>query len=926
MKTKKITHLLRIFWVAALLISWSVLQAQIQFQGLISENEGSASWDADGTGPEPYGNGHGTYLYYAASRDYVNPNSDYGAHVTAVADDFPAFAQTLTDNGFLPGQVKLRMGLASQGDDLEGSDWFDFGNEKYLNFYPVEVMLYLNNELLITGLANYIIFHYGVSTQWQFVCTSNYFVPVNTSGSSSQAVQNVAAAFIQDVGDYEIRLVSNTFGGTQGFTGNGRIGTYFNINGTLDKGRPKLPFQGLAANHEGFAGWDADGTGPEPKRQGHTLAPGVNQRYYIASVDYEDIDPDPQAAFARILEAGIDGFQNFKLQLAYRGFSPEQVKFKMGLRSLDEDIYGEDWWIDGTIHHINFYQSIILAEIDGEPLFSYVCDTNSAWFDLANPYNGWASHTACAIPCNTSESSSDAVKKVAMSFFKDLESRNIHAECDYLNYTGQTFTGNGRTGVFLEVVDAQMVATPPIGTYVQSGNVTGHWTIDSHPYIVTGDITVPDGQTLTIDPGVWVKFTDRIHFKVEGAVVAAGDSCNTGCIVFTAANPDLGWGHIVFDGTTASNPASVFRHCIFEYGSAPSPVPYSSPDNSGGAIGMRNYDSVIIENCLFHHNRALFNGEFTASGGAIALWNSSPEIRNCVFSSNSANWAGGITCYSSSSPTIANCLFYRNTSLKNTLDGGGAILISTDSDPILLNNTFVDNHSNFKGGAIEIYAGSEPDLINNIFWGNTAPQNSQIFISSNNCNVDIKYNNIEGGLAGIGPFGIGTGVYENNIDADPEFADVLALNYQLSEGSPCIDAGIPDVTGLNLPPYDLLGNVRIWDGGSGLLRVDMGAYEFDAPLFTGIHQRFIENSYAHITGFPNPFFTGITIEYTLKEAVPVIITILNEQGQEIRVLVNETQSAGTHYQSWNAGNIPSGLYYCRLQASKQIITRKIAKL
>ena len=240
-----------------LLLSFT-LQSQISIEGLISQNEGSASWDADGTGPEPYGNGHGTFLYYVASRDYVDANCLNGAHVTGIATDFSAFAQKLSEHGFTPGQVTIRVGLASQGDDLEGSDWFDFGNEIYLNFYPIEVMIYLNNELMITGLANYMVFHYGVSTQWLFVCTSNYFVPVNAAVSSSQAVQNVAAAFMQDVGDNEIKMILNTFGDTQDFSGNGRTGAYFNFNGSLEKGLPEIPMLGLHADNEGGAGWDAE--------------------------------------------------------------------------------------------------------------------------------------------------------------------------------------------------------------------------------------------------------------------------------------------------------------------------------------------------------------------------------------------------------------------------------------------------------------------------------------------------------------------------------------------------------------------------------------------------------------------------------------------------------------------------------------------
>ncbi|GAP42980.1 protein containing Por secretion system C-terminal sorting domain [Lentimicrobium saccharophilum] len=923
MKSKTFTLRLCMIILMTCPIVLNSIQAQIQVEGLISENEGSAGWDADGSGPEPYGNGHSTFLYYAATRDYVDNNCNYGAHVTAIGSDFPVLSQALAAHGYDPGQLKLKMGLASQGDDLQGADWFAFGPENYMNFYPIDLKIYLDDELMITGLANYMIFHIGSSTGGFIICESNYFLPFDASGFSPPAVQEVAAAFMQDVGSGELKLNSNTFGEAQDFTGNGRIGSYYNFNCTISKGHPELPFQGLAVNHEGFAGWDADGTGPEPKRNGHDT-----QLYYIASRDYDDIDPDPNACFARLLGENGSGFQNFALQLEYRGFNAEQVKIKMDVCNLGEDIEGEDWSFIGGIHEVSFYHSLISCELNGEPLFGFVCDTVKTWQDVNHPGLGWWGTSAVTSIYNASENSSEAIQAVAASFFKDIEDRQIQTVTTLLTYANQTFSGNGRLdGGFWQINEAGMVAVPARGTQIQPGNLSGHWTMAGHPYIVSGDVTIPDGQTLVIDPGVWVKFSDRITFKVEGAIQAVGDTSNTGSIIFTAVNPELGWGHFVFDSTAITNEASVFRHCIFEYGFAPEAVPWSEPTNCGGAIAIRAYDNVMIENCVFHHNRALFNGEYTAGGGAIALWTSSPEIRNCVFSSNRANYSGGIVCYNASSPAITNCLFYGNISLKNTIDGGGAILVSTYSDPILLNNTFVNNHSNFRGGALEIYYESDPDLINNIFWGNTAPLNSQVYISSGNCNANFRYNDIEGGQAGIGPFGIGSGVYENNLETDPAFMDALALNYQLGEGSPCIDAGIPDVTGLNLPMTDLLGNVRIWDGGVNGTIVDMGPYEFGSVLYvTGIEKIDPGKNTPELLSYPNPFTVTTAVEFILTESCFAEVTIYNLLGQAVTTLVNETLNAGTYQKTWQAGRLPDGIYLVRMKAGNKLLSCKVVKV
>ena len=49
-----------------------------------------------------------------------------------------------------------------------------------------------------------------------------------------------------------------------------------------------------------------------------------------------------------------------------------------------------------------------------------------------------------------------------------------------------------------------------------SGNVSGTWNLAGSPYIITGDVDVILGTTLTIDPGVEVRFDGQFGLDVQG--------------------------------------------------------------------------------------------------------------------------------------------------------------------------------------------------------------------------------------------------------------------------------------------------------------------------------------------------------------------------------------------------------------------------
>jgi hypothetical protein len=75
--------------------------------------------------------------------------------------------------------------------------------------------------------------------------------------------------------------------------------------------------------------------------------------------------------------------------------------------------------------------------------------------------------------------------------------------------------------------------------------------------------------------------------------------------------------------------------------------------------------------------------------------------------------------------------------------------------------------------------------------------------------------------------------------------------------------------------------------------------------------------------YPNPFNPSTTISYSIQKAGAVNISVYNLMGQKVATLVDETKSAGQHNVRWNAANVSSGMYYYRLEANGQAITRKM---
>jgi hypothetical protein len=121
------------------------------------------------------------------------------------------------------------------------------------------------------------------------------------------------------------------------------------------------------------------------------------------------------------------------------------------------------------------------------------------------------------------------------------------------------------------------------------------WTKAKSPYIITDTVVVFPGVTLTIQPGVTVKFANNIRLELRQATLIA-EGTSTDSITFTSnsAVPYAGiWNSVLFNGANTSK-YSRLNHCNFLYAQ----VAVYDPQN----FSVWYRENLSIRNCLFKNN------------------------------------------------------------------------------------------------------------------------------------------------------------------------------------------------------------------------------------------------------------------------------------------------------------------------------------
>jgi hypothetical protein len=370
------------------------------------------------------------------------------------------------------------------------------------------------------------------------------------------------------------------------------------------------------------------------------------------------------------------------------------------------------------------------------------------------------------------------------------------------------------------------------------------------------------------------------------------------------------------------------------------------------AISIAPTSKNIILNNIIINDMHIVNNQFNYVG--MRIFNSDVIMRNSIIS-NCSLIDGGFFVYQNTATTstennldLSNFLFFNNISDYN-LWLPAPFYAQNRYQRMQINNcTFAYNDAGY-GAVVEIFGYAD---VRNCVFNN--PWNY----------CDICFQNV---IDEVGEFDATISHSLTIMEIDAENMDLITVDnviengdplfigdvevgwnvenadyYQLSENSPCIDAGTPDTLGLHIQPMDLAGNERVWNG-----IIDMGCYEYGAPPHESNTECEIENVKFQISSYPNPVYLKkgrgtVFLEFTLPEipqADPVI-NIYNSKGQKVKTIeltqslsglvriaglaTTETQRGEAYSTVWDCRNesgklVSTGVYFYTVSLEKRVI-------
>ena len=69
---------------------------------------------------------------------------------------------------------------------------------------------------------------------------------------------------------------------------------------------------------------------------------------------------------------------------------------------------------------------------------------------------------------------------------------------------------------------------------------------------------------------------------------------------------------------------------------------------------------------------------------------------------------------------------------------------------------------------------------------------------------------------------------------------------------------------------------------------------------------------------PNPFVDNGMITYHIDNAANINISLVNAEGQQIKMLVSKNLKAGTYTEKWNGSQLSKGIYFIKIAKDGEV--------
>jgi parallel beta-helix repeat protein len=305
------------------------------------------------------------------------------------------------------------------------------------------------------------------------------------------------------------------------------------------------------------------------------------------------------------------------------------------------------------------------------------------------------------------------------------------------------------------------------------------FTTEDSPYIISSDVLLPSGSSLTIEPGVEVlveyskKADSRFKFRVKGSLFSEGTEDNPISFRSAEESPNKGdWMGLIFE--TVDDEEVVLKYTNIAHA------------HFGVMLKRRN---AIIDHCII---------EQCDSVGVLCDDYSEPEITNCVIRENSI---AGILCRYNSSPLIDHNNIIRGSGYGiyaiehsmpvityNVITGAATngIRLENLSNAVVINNTIAMN------GYYGMFCdnNSSPEVRNNIFFRNGSERLGGIGLAAERTSVPvIEYNCFWDHASSSIDVSSDTTMSASNIIEDPLFVNADEGNFHLQANSQCLIGG-----------------------------------------------------------------------------------------------------------------------------------------